>query len=139
MVGVAKPDEVAAEIAVVCHDQEAAWNQGDLEGFMSAGYMRSEKLTFYSGGNVSRGYDAMLERYKKNYQGDGKEMGHLTFSDLDPLPLDNEHAILRGRWSLTFAKQAPVGGLFTLVFVHTSEGWRIVHDHTSVDAPKSKS
>ena len=139
MVGVAKPNEVAAEVEAVCRKQEAAWNRGDLEGFMSAGYMRSETLTFYSGGNVSRGYDAMLERYKKNYQAAGKEMGKLEFSDLDPLPLDNEHAVMRGRWHLHFEKQEEVGGLFTLVFVHTSEGWLIVHDHTSVDAPKPSS
>jgi len=140
MVGAAaNPEQVGAEIEAVCRTQEAAWNRGDLEGFMSAGYMRSDTLTFYSGGSVSRGFDAMLERFKKSYQAEGKEMGKLTFSDLEPLPLDNEHAVLRGHWHLDFAKQDDVGGLFTLVFVHTSTGWYIVHDHTSVDAPKPKS
>jgi hypothetical protein len=139
MVGVAKPDQVSAEIEFVCRNQEAAWNRGDLEGFMNAGYMHSDKLTFYSGGNVTRGFDAMLEHYKQSYQAEGKEMGQLTFSDFDPLPLDNAHAVMRGRWRLHFEKQEEVGGLFTLVFVHTTEGWFIVHDHTSVDAPKRKS
>lgn len=138
IVGAAKPDQVSAEIEAVCRKQEAAWNRGDLEGFMSAGYMHSETLTFYSGGNVSQGYDAMLAHYRQSYQSGGREMGKLSFSDLDPLPLDNEHAVLRGRWRLQFAKQEAVGGLFTLVFVHTAEGWFIVHDHTSVDAPKPK-
>jgi beta-aspartyl-peptidase (threonine type) len=37
-----------------------------------------------------------------------------------------------GRWHLKRAKDAP-GGVFTLVFQHFPEGWRIVHDHTSAD------
>jgi ketosteroid isomerase-like protein len=132
-------DHVAAEIEAVCRAQEAAWNRGDLDGFMSAGYLRSDELTFYSGGDVAHGYTAMLERYKKSYQAEGKEMGRLAFTDLAPLPLDDRHALMRGRWKLDFEKRDDVGGLFTLLFVRTSEGWRIVHDHTSVDAPKKKS
>jgi beta-aspartyl-peptidase (threonine type) len=135
MVGVAKPGQVSDEVIAVCRAQEQAWNRGDLEGFMSAGFLRSDKLTFFSGGSVSRGYDTMLARYKSRYQGEGKEMGRLTFSDLDPVPLDNAHAVVRGRWRLSFEKQEPMTGLFTLIFVHTSEGWRIMHDHTSMDAP----
>jgi ketosteroid isomerase-like protein len=133
MVGVAKPGQVSDEVIAVCRAQEQAWNRGDLDGFMSAGYWHSDKLTFFSGGSISRGYDAMLARYKSRYQGEGKEMGRLTFSDLDPIPLDNEHAVVRGRWRLTFEKEPPMTGLFTLIFAHTSEGWRIVHDHTSLD------
>ena len=134
MVGVATPEQICATLEKICHTQEEAWNRGDLDAFMSAGYMRSDKLTFYSGGVIARGYDAMLARYKSRYQSEGKEMGHLTFSDLEPLALDNAHAVMRGRWRLTFEKQPPLGGLFTLVFMHTSQGWRIVHDHTSVDS-----
>jgi beta-aspartyl-peptidase (threonine type) len=139
VVGVPQPDQLSAEVELVCRNQAAAWNRGDLEGFMSEGYMRSEELTFYSGGSISHGYDAMLEHYRKSYQAAGREMGQLAFTDFDPLPLDNEHAVMRGRWRLHFEKQEDVGGLFTLVFVHTGVGWRIVHDHTSLEAPKSKS
>ena len=134
MVGVATPEQICATLEKICRKQADAWNSGDLDSFMSIGYMHSDKLTFYSGGNIARGYDAMLARYKSRYQSEGKEMGHLTFSDLEPLALDNAHAVMRGHWRLTFEKQPPLGGLFTLVFVHTREGWRIVHDHTSVDA-----
>jgi beta-aspartyl-peptidase (threonine type) len=134
----ASAEDVAKEIVEVCHAQEAAWNRGDLEGFMSAGYARSPSLTFYSGGSVTRGYDAMLARYKQTYQAEGKEMGHLDFTSLEPLPLNTQQAILRGRWRLHFEQQDEVGGLFTLLFLRSSDGWRIVHDHTSVDAPKPK-
>ena len=75
MVGVAKPNQICAEIQAVCRAQEKAWNAGDIEGFMNAGYMHSDKVTFYSGGNVARGYDSMLAHYRSRYRGDGKEMG----------------------------------------------------------------
>jgi beta-aspartyl-peptidase (threonine type) len=120
------------EIEAVVRAQEAAWNRGDVEGFMSAGYWRSPDLTFYSGGDVTHGFEPVLARYVKRYKTGDAEMGKLAFTALEVVPLSDDAAIVRGRWDLDFDKQADVGGLFTLVFRHMKEGWRIVHDHTSV-------
>jgi ketosteroid isomerase-like protein len=124
-------DAKAARKAIyqVLEGQVQAWNKGDLKGFMT-GYLRSSELTFYSGGNVIKGWDAMLERYEKKYTGAGKEMGKLAFKDVDIELLSATSAVVRGRWQLTLSKESP-GGLFTLIFRKTSDGWRIVHDHTS--------
>jgi beta-aspartyl-peptidase (threonine type) len=125
-------DEVKAQkkaIFNVLVDQLDAWNKGDLKGFM-AGYHKSPDVTFFSGGSVVKGWDAMLERYQKKYQGEGKEMGKLTFRDLEIDVLSPESAVVRGRWDLKMSKTNP-GGLFTLLMRKTPEGWRIVHDHTS--------
>jgi beta-aspartyl-peptidase (threonine type) len=110
-------------------DQLDCWNKGDLKGFM-AGYQKSPDVTFYSGGNVVKGWDAMLERYQKKYQGEGKEMGKLTFRDVEIDVLSAEGAVVRGRWELKMSTTNP-GGLFTLIMRRTTDGWRIVHDHTS--------
>ena len=118
----------------VLRTQESAWNHGDLDRFVSEGYLNSPSLTFYSGGDVSRGFDHLLERYRKRYQEDGREMGHLSFTELETLLLGPSSGIVRGRWRLEFVKEPAVGGLFTLVMQRTSDGWRIVHDHTSVAA-----
>jgi uncharacterized protein (TIGR02246 family) len=124
-----KADEAA--IRKVLADQDAAWNKGDLEGFM-AGYWKSPELTFISGNNKTKGWDATLERYKKRYQGEGKEMGKLTFSELDVEMLGPDAALVRGRFTLELMKEKEKPtGLFTLVFRRFPEGWRIVHDHTS--------
>jgi ketosteroid isomerase-like protein len=45
-------------------------------------------------------------------------------------------AIALGRWELKRANDNP-HGRFTLIFRHTPDGWRIVHDHTSAAAPPS--
>jgi uncharacterized protein (TIGR02246 family) len=123
-------DKAAPEaIMQVLTNQVEAWNKGDLKGFM-AGYQRSGDLTFYSGATVFKGWDAILERYQKKYQAEGKEMGKLTFRDIDIEMLGPDSAVVRGRWELKTSKEMPAG-LFTLIVRKTPEGWRIVHDHTS--------
>lgn len=119
-------------IEAVIRAQETAWNRGDLKGYMSEGYLRSPELTFFSGGDVTRGYDTVLERYHQRYLEGGREMGQLTFSDLETINYGPDTGLVRGRWRLEFLDQKGAGGLFTLVLRRTAEGWRIVHDHTSV-------
>jgi ketosteroid isomerase-like protein len=116
-------------VRAVLEAQVVAWNKGDLEGFM-AGYWRSPRLSFASGSEVTRGWDATLERYKKKYRSDGAEMGKLTFSELEVEPIGVDAALVRGHWQLIRTKDKP-GGVFTLIFRKFPEGWRIVHDHTS--------
>jgi ketosteroid isomerase-like protein len=116
-------------ILQVLTNQQDAWNKGDLKAFMD-GYQRSKELTFFSGATVQKGWDAVLERYQKKYQGEGKEMGKLTFSDIDIELLAADSAVIRGRWELKTTKET-LGGLYTLIFRKTPEGWRIIHDHTS--------
>src|SRR5262245_5538641 len=75
-------DAQTEAVRQVLDSQVAAWNEGDLKGFM-AGYWKSEKLTFFSGDKIEHGWQATYERYQKRYQAEGKQMGKLTFSDLD--------------------------------------------------------
>jgi beta-aspartyl-peptidase (threonine type) len=113
----------------VLDDQDAAWNRGDLEGFM-AGYRNSPDMTFYSGNAKQQGWQEAFDRYRKRYQAEGKEMGKLTFSELQIDLLGPGVALVRGRWKLVLKEETPEG-LFTLIVRRFPEGWRIVHDHTS--------
>ncbi len=124
-----KPD---SEIRAVLEEQAEAWNRGDVESFMK-GYWRSEQLVFAGSGGVNRGWQAVLERYKKNYP-NRKAMGKLTFSDLEITLLGKDAAVVLGRWQLEREKDRP-GGVFTLVLRKFSDGWRIIHDHTSGTTP----
>ena len=120
----------AAEIRATLDAQVAAWNAGKLEEFMD-GYWRSPDLTFFSAGRKLSGWDATIERYRKTYQAEGKEMGKLAFFDLDIQQLGPTAAVVRGRWELTMSDGKKPGGLYTLIFRRFKEGWKIVHDHTS--------
>jgi ketosteroid isomerase-like protein len=119
-----------SQIRAVLDAQVAAWNAGKLEEFMD-GYWRSPELTFFSGGRRLGGWDATLERYRKTYQAEGREMGKLEFSDLQIDLLGAKSAVVRGAWKLVRSGEKVDGGLYTLIFRRLSNGWRIVHDHTS--------
>jgi uncharacterized protein (TIGR02246 family) len=125
------PKGAADERAIrkLLDDQVKAWNKGDLEGFM-AGYWKSPELTFTSGGDQTRGWQATLDRYRKRYQGEGREMGTLAFTDITVHLLGDGAAYARGKFELVRTKDKPAG-VFTLVLRRLPEGWRIVHDHTS--------
>jgi beta-aspartyl-peptidase (threonine type) len=123
----AESSPAALDIQKVLVGQAAAWNAGNLEGFM-AYYWKSEGLTFQSGPVRLRGWQTMLDRYKKNYAGDKR--GLLSFTELEVTVLAPDAAYVLGRWNLAGLAQAQ-GGVFTLIFKKFPEGWRIIHDHTS--------
>lgn len=117
-----------AAIRAVLDAQRDGWNRGDVESYMD-GYARSEDTVLVSGDNVTRGWQTVLDRYKKNYNSREK-MGTLTFSDLEITLVGNDAAIVLGRWHLQRANDQP-HGRFTLIFRRMKQGWKIVHDHTS--------
>lgn len=123
-----KNEKISGAIKEVMNAQVAAWNAGDLEGFMK-GYWKSEEMRFVSGDNVANGWQAALDRYKKSYDTKAK-MGTLEFSDLQVNVLSKDAAVVLGSWSVVSEKGNPKGK-FTLIFRKFKDGWKIVHDHTS--------
>ena len=117
-----------AAIRAVLDAQRDAWNRGDIEGYMD-GYDRSPDTVFVSGDRINRGWQMVLDRYKKSYDSREK-MGVLTFSDVEITMLSKDAAGVLGRWRLKRANDEP-HGTFTLLFRKTKAGWKIVHDHTS--------
>ncbi len=124
-----RDDRREAAIRAVLDEQVAAWNKGDIDGFMR-GYWMSKDLTFFSGGTETHGWKETLERYRKSYKSAGKEMGQLTFGDLRIEMLSTDSAFVRGTWKLTMKDGKTPHGLFTLIFRKMPDGWRIVHDST---------
>jgi ketosteroid isomerase-like protein len=115
-------------IRAVLDAQRDAWNRGDIEGYMD-GYDRSEKTEFVGGDSISRGWQTVLDRYKKKYDSREK-MGTLTFTEVEITLLSKDAALVLGRWRLKRTSDEP-NGTFTLLFRKTKAGWRIVHDHSS--------
>jgi ketosteroid isomerase-like protein len=124
-VAAADPD---SEIRAVMMAQVAAWNRGDIDGFM-VGYAQSAQTEFVSGDKITRGWQTVRDNYRKKYDSREK-MGVLKFSEIKVTPLASDAAIVLGRWQLARQKDKP-HGTFTLLFRRTPAGWRIVHDHTS--------
>lgn len=126
----AQPTPTETGIRSVLDSQQAAWNRGDVEAFMS-GYDASDFTTFV-GATITRGYRQVLENYHRRYPSKEK-MGQLTFSAIEVAPLGAEYASVLGKWHLDRSPEAggEVGGFFTLLFRKTDNGWKIILDHTS--------
>lgn len=131
-----KLDADVQAVLKVLHDQESAWNKGDLKGFMK-GYWNSPDLSFYSGRDKRKGWQETYQRYQERYQKQGREMGKLAFSEFDASRLSESKMLVRGRWKLDMSDQT-LDGLFSLILEKKPEGWRIIHDHTSMGDPASK-
>jgi uncharacterized protein (TIGR02246 family) len=120
----------AQDAKAVLDTQAAAWNRGDLEAFVQT-YENSKSITFL-GKELSYGRDAVLARYKRNYNTPEK-MGKLRFEVLTVRPLGKDHAMVLGKFFLTrtAAGGGDATGHFTLLLHKGQGGWKIIHDHTS--------
>jgi ketosteroid isomerase-like protein len=110
--------------------QENAWNKGDLAGYVS-GFKDSPDTLFITH-QIFRGFAGLLDEYKRDYP-NRAAMGTLSFSDLEVHPLDENFAVVTGRYRLERGKKegGNAEGLFSLVFENTDNGWKIVVDHTT--------
>lgn len=128
--GVSPAAQASEEAAILSllEAQDVAWNDGNIEGFM-AGYWNSPDLRFASGGNITRGWDQTLARYKARY-GTGAEMGTLTTSDHEIDILSADAAIAHGKWQLDWQGKQP-WGLYTLVLRKVDGEWLIMSDTTT--------
>jgi uncharacterized protein (TIGR02246 family) len=110
--------------------QEDAWNKGDLAGFASS--YKDAPDTLFITHQVSRGYAGLIDEYKRDYP-TRAAMGTLAFSDLEVRPLDENYAVVIGKYHLDRNKKegGPAEGIFSLVFEKTDKGWKIIIDHTT--------
>lgn len=108
--------------------QEAAWNNGDFEGYMQ-GYWQSDSLMFIGKGGITYGWQQTLDNYKKKYP-DTTAMGKLNFELIEIKRLSVNYFFVIGKWHLK-RTIGDAGGSFTLLFRKIKGKWVIVRDHSS--------
>jgi ketosteroid isomerase-like protein len=109
-------------------DQTAAWNRGDVEGFMK-GYWKNDSLMFIGKSGITYGWKNTLANYKKGYP-DTTAMGKLDFNIIKVKKLSAKYYEVIGKWHL----QRSIGDLaghFTLLFEKIKRQWVIIADHSS--------
>jgi len=116
-------------VRAILDAQQSAWNQGKVDVFLE-GYWKSDGLTFSGSQGITRGFAGVQDRYRRSYP-DRQAMGKLDFTGLEVRILNPDAALVLGHWHLTREK-GDIGGVFSLVFQRLPEGWRVIHDHTSV-------
>jgi ketosteroid isomerase-like protein len=116
------------EILKVMTDQQTAWNNGNIDGYMQ-GYWKNDSLLFIGSKGPTYGWQKTLDNYKKSYPNKEK-MGILEFSDVQVKMLGKKHAYVFGKWKLVRTNDSP-NGIYTLIFQKFKNGWKIISDHTN--------
>jgi len=105
--------------------QEAAWDRGDIPGFMEA---YSDTICFHSPQGNTCGKQLVTENYLRSYP-TPEHMGDLYLGIHEVVPAGADHAWLSGTWALNRHADT-LQGAFALLWAKQHEGWRIVRDHT---------
>ena len=116
------------EILKVMTDQQTAWDNGNIDGYMQ-GYWKNDSLLFIGSKGPTYGWQKTLDNYKKSYPNKEK-MGILEFSDIQVKILGKKHAYVFGKWKLVRTNDSP-NGIYTLIFEKFKDGWKIISDHTN--------
>jgi len=116
-------------IRQVLDAQVAAWNRGDIPGYM-AGYHEAADTEFVTARGIVRGWKTVLATYRKSYP-TRAAMGTLSFSGVELNQLCPDAALVTLHFHLVRAEQPPLEGVSTLVVRRFGEGWRIISDHST--------
>lgn len=103
------------------------WNRGNLAGFMDS-YDDSATMMSHHG---LIGKDSMTIHYRQTYFKAGAARQQLSFDAFRITPLAGDYVLLTGRFTLNGNNLPTLSGWFSLVCVHRTTGWKILHDHTS--------
>jgi len=123
------------EIKKIFFQQQEDWNRGDIDAFMKA-YWNSGDLQFGGANGITRGWQQILENYKRGYP-DKETMGTLIFQIKDMTQQSEDVVSLTGSWELERSFDNP-GGHFLLIWRKIEGEWKIVVDHTSQKAQQEK-
>ncbi len=109
----------------------AAWNQGDLDAFVSD-YATDSATTFVAGGHVHQGFQFIRDRYAPLFA-PGARRDSLRFEEFRARAVGPGYALVTARYVLYRNGVTTASGPFTLLMQRRPEGWKILHDHTSTD------
>jgi uncharacterized protein (TIGR02246 family) len=124
--GLASADE-AADPTALLQTQVAAWNRGDLVAFCE---VYADDATFLSPSGITRGRQAVLDRYRKRYP-DQAAMGTLALDPIETRPASPREAAtvsIAARWSLSYPDKPVASGLTLIVMHRVGARWQIVQD-----------
>jgi len=112
-------------IQQILDEQTVAWSNNDLEGFMQ-GYWKSDSLTYYSGGQITKGWQTTLDNYQKGYP-TKSHSGKLDFKIDEITKISNDAYYVMGQYFLT-RDAGDKNGTFMIIFKRIDGEWKIIAD-----------
>ena len=106
----------------------AAWNSGDIDGYLAA-YWQSDNVRWVSEGIVRYRFEEIAAACKARFDSPDN-MGRLEVANLEIQLLGESDALVFGAWTQT-TRTARHHGVFTVHLKKIEGEWLIVSDHSS--------
>ena len=113
-------------IITAMKNSENDWNKGDLNSFMKM-YIETSTMMMPTG---PVGLSAIRDLYQNHYFNGKIPKQHLYYAELKVTFLGENYALLTGKFTLSGNNLPERSGRYSLVMIHTEEGWKILHDHS---------
>ena len=121
-------EEDEAQIVANLKASAEAWNRGSLTDHVA---IYDPSVTMMTRQGPRRGVAPIQEAFSKSYFRDGKPKQQLSMEQVAIRMLSADSALVTGRFVLSGGGEKEQSGWFTLVWLRTPSGWKVVHDHTS--------
>jgi uncharacterized protein (TIGR02246 family) len=106
-----------------------AWNRGDLDAVLA---LYAEDATFVDGRRPQRGI-AWIRANHASAFAPGASRDSLDFNEFTARPLSTTLALVTARYVLYRGSTTTQSGPFTVIMEERTDGWKILHDHSSSD------
>jgi ketosteroid isomerase-like protein len=104
------------------------WNAGSLAQHLS---LYDPSVTAMTREGPRPGVAAIEESFRRTYFVGDRPKQTLRMEKVAVRSLSSDSALMTGRFVLEGGGLPEQSGWFTLVWVRTAAGWKVVHDHTS--------
>ena len=118
--------EKKKQVIGVLEKQESDWNQGNLDGFLSA-YWNSDTLVTVNVRGLSYGKEVLDRTIRKSFP-DSASMGKLEYDVIHVRFIGESDALLTGKWLRKNQKKFR-GGYFSILLQRINGRWMIVSEH----------
>jgi ketosteroid isomerase-like protein len=116
------------EIQAALNASVNGWNEGSLAKHLS---LYDPAVTMMTREGPRPGVAPIEEAFRRTYFVGDKPKQNLRMERVAIRSLSSDSALMTGRFILEGGGLPEQSGWFTLVWVRTSAGWKVVHDHTS--------
>ena len=121
-------DNDRAEIQDALNASVNGWNEGSLTKHLS---LYDPAVTAMTREGPRPGIAAIEESFRRTYFVGDKPKQNLRMERVAIRSLSRDSALMTGRFVLEGGGLPEQSGWFTLVWIRTRAGWKVVHDHTS--------
>ena len=123
-----QPATDEAQMLAALNASTDAWNRGSLQGHLA---IYDPSVTAMTKQGPRKGVAPIEEAFSRSYFRDGKPKQQLRTEQVAIRMLSADSALMTGRFVLSGGSEPEQSGWFTLNWIRTPSGWKVVHDHTS--------